>query len=189
MVRILGNSYERLKINDLHDTIYYKQQKVYTDQEFEGSQDLQREVRKGNITVLERFVNARSNESSSAQIAIDDIRRAVREELSGNNREPLSNSNASNDISALIPLLINSIKQEVSSVLSDRVIQGGPAPEYQRKQASDFIDESYIPTISTQGMVSNINTEAKEVSGDNVNSNLEALKALKGLKKKNDKIG
>jgi len=189
MVRVLGNSYERLKINDLQDTIYYKQQKVYTDQEYEGSQDLQREVKKGTITVLERFVNSRNTEASSAQIAIEDIKRAVREELSGNSRDSEPKSNNSSSINDLLPLLLNSIKQEVSSILSDRVIQGVPAPEYQRKQASDFIDESYVPTVSTQGMVSNIKTEAREVSGDNVNSNLEALKALKGLKKKNDKIG
>lgn len=42
MVRILGNSPERVRIKDLNDVIYYKQQKDYSDQEFEGSKDLQK---------------------------------------------------------------------------------------------------------------------------------------------------
>ena len=46
MVRIMGNSTERVMIEDLGDVIYYKQIKEYTDQEFELSKALQREWKK-----------------------------------------------------------------------------------------------------------------------------------------------
>ena len=44
MVWIFGNSHERILIKDLNDAIYFHQKKQYTDQEFEGSRDLQREI-------------------------------------------------------------------------------------------------------------------------------------------------
>lgn len=54
MVRILGNSPERVKILDLNDVIYYRQQKEYTDQEYESSRDLKKEIEKGRLSLLEQ---------------------------------------------------------------------------------------------------------------------------------------
>jgi len=177
MVRILGNSPERIKINDLNDVIYYKQKKDYTDQEFDNSRDLQKEIRKGTITVLERFNSIRgvsgSTESpvtvinSSQPIGIDEIRRAVREEMS---------QGSSGELHRTLPGLINSLKQEILSTLSMAGV-GGVSPS-----VASFQGPEYIPTISTEGMVSNIEVEKRETAGDSVDSNLAALRKLKSKK-------
>jgi len=44
MVSLIGNSPERVAISDPKDVIYYRQVKEYTDQEFDSSRDLKREV-------------------------------------------------------------------------------------------------------------------------------------------------
>lgn len=54
MVRIIGNTPERVVINDLGDVVYYRQQKQYTDEEYRSSKDLQRRVRSGALVVLDR---------------------------------------------------------------------------------------------------------------------------------------
>ena len=53
MVRVLGNSPERVPIEDLNDIIYYKQLKDYTDQEYEKSRDLKRAINNGKLAIIE----------------------------------------------------------------------------------------------------------------------------------------
>jgi hypothetical protein len=67
MVRILGNSSERVKVLDLNDVIYYRQQKEYTDQEYENSRDLKKEIAKGRLTLLEKY-QTRQNQPIISEI-------------------------------------------------------------------------------------------------------------------------
>lgn len=54
MVLVIGNTPQRVEIKDLGDCIYYKQQKIFTDAQYNRSQDLQREIQKGSLTILRR---------------------------------------------------------------------------------------------------------------------------------------
>lgn len=180
----MGNSIERVFIKDLGDTIYYKQIKEYTDEAFE-SKYLQKEIRKGRITVLEKydsvkavFQSQQNSENvlvkeSSPGISVDDIKKAIKEvipEISNNS----GNGNSVNDVvKEAIPLILNTVRQEMSSLIN----QGSG---YHRTP----IDSEYIPEITTSNMISNIKAEEREVSGDTVSDNLAALRKLKGLKNK-----
>lgn len=173
MVRILGNSPERVKLADLGDVIYYKQRKDYTDQEFESSRDLQKEVKKGNLTILERFETSKGSaetggngsvtvHQSGATLSKEDVKQAVREVLP-------QEQGAS--IKGLLPGLIDMLRQELSSLVSS----GGVAPAESKK----FEGPEYIPDISTEGMKSSVKAEEREVSSGTVDANLEALRKLK----------
>lgn len=52
-VIVYGNSTKRVEIKDLDDCVYYKQQKVFTDAQYERSGDLQREIKSGRLVKLE----------------------------------------------------------------------------------------------------------------------------------------
>jgi hypothetical protein len=54
MFLVIGNTPQRVELKDLGDYIYYKQQKVFTEAQYSRSQDLQREIQKGSLTILKR---------------------------------------------------------------------------------------------------------------------------------------
>jgi len=54
MLHVIGNTPQRVELKDLGDYVYYKQQKVFTDAQYNRSQDLQREIQKGSLTILKR---------------------------------------------------------------------------------------------------------------------------------------
>lgn len=176
MVRILGNSIERVLVKDLNDVIYYHQQKDYSDQDFEASKDLDKAIKKGSVVVLEKFQpmrgssgNGHSDAPAAPAVSLDDIKRAIREVLPEQN----SNADALRDI---IPLIISTVRQEIQSIVATMPrAQASGLPS----SVSEFIGPEYIPDISTEGMVANIRVEAREDKGSDVASSLEALKAFK----------
>lgn len=184
MVVVLGSSTERVFVKDLNDTIYYKQKKEYTDQQYENSKDLKKEIRKGRLVKLER-VKSHSNASSdfdglggnSPQISeIKDVMREVLSEI----KTPSTSSAPSGDIRDILPLIISAVGQEVSKQVSG-LRSVSSAPESSAMAA--FKESGYIPDISTEGMKSSINVdERKEVKGGTSVS--DSLAALKNLKKK-----
>ena len=54
MYYVIGNSPKKVDLKDLNDCIYYKQQKVYTDEQFNRSVDLQRAVERKLLVVLKK---------------------------------------------------------------------------------------------------------------------------------------
>src|SRR4030042_1817456 len=54
MYYVIGNSPKKVDLKDLNDCIYYKQQKVYTDEQFNRSVDLQRAVQRKLLVVLKK---------------------------------------------------------------------------------------------------------------------------------------
>jgi len=54
MILVIGNTPQKVELKDLGDYIYYKQQKIFTDAQYNRSQDLQREIQKGSLTILKR---------------------------------------------------------------------------------------------------------------------------------------
>ena len=153
MVRVLGNSPERIIIADLGDVIYYKQEKEYTDQQYSSSRDLQRAIRRGNLSVLEKVKtpsnsgNGRSfSMGSNASVNLNDIKQAVKEvipEVLPND----SNRTIRDAIREAIPLIVNMVRQEVSSL-----VRGSGISEAPKAPKTSFTGPEYIPDVSTEGM-------------------------------------
>jgi hypothetical protein len=172
----MGNSTERVLIEDLNDVIYYKQIKEYTDQEFELSKALQRERAKTRIIVLEENKAMRGSEnscttspSSGSSFSINDLKSALREILPGMNSPPVDINGAMREVA---PLIVDMVRQEIS-----KISVTGTASAAESK--SVFQDPSYVPTVSTEGMISNIEARKTEVSSAGANDALAALRRLK----------
>jgi hypothetical protein len=54
MFYIIGNSPKKVELKDLNDCVYYKQQKVYTDAQYESSVDLKRAIERKILIVLKK---------------------------------------------------------------------------------------------------------------------------------------
>jgi hypothetical protein len=54
MYLVIGNTPKRVELRDLNDSVYYKQQKLFTDAQYAQSSDLKREIQRGALTVLKR---------------------------------------------------------------------------------------------------------------------------------------
>jgi hypothetical protein len=174
MIKVMGNSKERVIIEDLNDVIYYKQLKEYTDQEFESSKALKREKLKARIIVLEDNPAVRGSNASTnkAALNIDDLRLAIREIL-----PELKGTNNSVDIKSAIremaPLIVDMVRQEISRLplAQQAVVKEDPV-------LSQFQEPTYVPTVSTAGMTSNIESKKVEVSGSDTNDAIAALRRL-----------
>lgn len=134
MVRVMGNSPERVKILDLSDVIYYRQQKEYTDQEFEGSRDLQKEIRKGRITVVERFqtMKPRPVESISEPVVVkqqsvgissEDIKKAVMEAVAEIPKPQTSTKEIRDIVLDIMQSQNQGIREAVSEALKEKSSQ------------------------------------------------------------------
>jgi hypothetical protein len=224
MVRVFGNSPERVKIPDLNDVIYYHQQKEYTDQEYENSRDLKKEINKGRITLLEQFKNVKMESVVVKQvmpqaISQDDIKKAVSEVLSnfksGQNRIDTQDvKDAISDVLGKMPIVqetkaidAKEIKKLVAEVLAEYKPEAGTmemstvllsivpiiadavrqevarlqivtSHSGSQKPSSVFMGSEFIPTVSTEGMESNIKGEERTASGGDILGSLEALQRL-----------
>lgn len=228
MVRVLGNSHERVRVNDLNDVIYYRQQKEYTDQEFENSRDLKKEIDKGRVTLFERFQSLKTSSMTVSEpilvkqvtpsidaqdikkIILDilgdykkgekintqevkdavsealgnmpvapevkqldpqEIKKVVAEVLSEHQTE--TGPDLSSVLLSMIPMIADAVRQEVARI---QIVSSHSVPQ---KASSAFVGSEFIPTISTEGMTSNVKGEERIASGGDVSGSLEALKRLK----------
>jgi hypothetical protein len=178
LIRILGASYERIEIKDLGDIIYYQQQKEYTDQQVKASKDLRREIERGTVIKLKEMSSASTSlsenavytpavpSSSSSSLSLLDVKSAVTDSL----------KSVKEMIVSIGPIVAELVRQEISKLPSGgvTVVQAGDAVK-----KTEFISPEYIPTISTDGMTSNIDIKEKAVSGNDVADNLAALRKMK----------
>lgn len=177
MVRVLGNSHERVLLQDLKDVVYYKQIKEYTDQEFTTSKDLRREIQSCRLIVLEQASNIRGSSetagspaerSQSPPVNIGDFKAALRELLPELKQEGPDLKGALREIA---PLIVSMVRQEISGL---KIQQQTTSPE-----ASNFQGIEYIPVVSTEGMISNVQAKENKVSGDDAENALAALRKLR----------
>ena len=182
MWRIMGSSPERVKITDLGDVIYYRQIKDYSDQDYEVSKDLQKAVQRGFVTVMEHSATPKSIGSpqthlvtvnnSAPAVDMEAIKQAMREVM------PLESKtqSLSDSLREIVPSIVDMIRQEISSAMSiTRPVQ----EDRETRQLEGFIGPEYVPTVTTEGMTSNITIEAKETSGSDISNNLGLLRKLK----------
>jgi hypothetical protein len=169
MIRIIGNSTERVRIPDLGDTVYYRQVKEYTDQEYESSKDLQRAVSSGRLAKIAVQVASRGSipegqvVSGAPAVSERDIRRIVREETS---------------LKDAIPSIVTMLRQEISDLIRQNpapVQTQQPVPE---REFSKFNDPTFAPKVSTEGMTANIKLDSREANTGDVSSALAALRKL-----------
>jgi hypothetical protein len=180
MIRVLGNSSERVPIKDLNDCIYYKQQKEYSDTEYASSKDLKKALETGRIVKLEQVPSPRAsvdgqgqgNNGSNSSISISDIRAVLREIVP---QEGMSEDKIRNAMMEFAPLIVSMVRQEFSKIS----VQGPGATPVQR---TEFVGPEYVPTVTTEGMMSSIEAKTSETSDDDTMSALQALKALQGIK-------
>lgn len=55
MYIIIGNSPKRVELKDLGDCVYYKQQKVFTDRQYEKSNDLKSAIERKDLLILRKI--------------------------------------------------------------------------------------------------------------------------------------
>jgi hypothetical protein len=167
MVSVLGNSHERVLINDLNDIIYYRQKKEYTDQEFANSKDLQREKNAGRILVIETH-SVRSSLPES--VAVDSPRQTSTLNLNEIKKvvSEVMNEQKQNT-GDMVPLLISAIRQEMAGMAIQRPAQSETLKTYE--------DPTYVPEIKMDNLKSSINIESIKTD-DNLSDSIEALKKL-----------
>jgi hypothetical protein len=178
MVKVMGNSFERIIIKDLKDMVYYKQIKEYTNQEYETSKDIQHEIQKGKIIIIDENKNIRGSINNdnmvqynkSQSFNINDLRLMLKEllpELRSNDENVIRNS-----IRDIAPLIVSLIKQELSQLNINK-------QEPSEQGINIFQGPEYIPTVSTEGMICNVEAKEMETTANAVEDNLAALRLLK----------
>jgi hypothetical protein len=181
----MGNSTERVPIKDLGDVIYYKQIKDVTDIELETSKDLNREIKTGRIILLEQNKAPKGSEDTPAHsgavpnnsLTISNLKAAMREmlpEFKGNGNEV--------DLKGLVPLIQDAIRSEMAKLpLHQMSVSDG---QIGQESGATFKDLTYVPTVNTNGMVSNVSAKETGVSSDSAMDALAALRKLNSIPNK-----
>jgi len=167
---------ERVPLKDLSDVVYYKQVKNITDQEWEQSKDLKREIQKGRIIILEKNQSVRSSEDTAPYTAshnsnslnIGDLKTALREMLP----EMKSEIDLRGAAREMAPIIVEVVRQEISKM------SVGTAT-ISKTSTTEFQDPTYVPTITTEGMISNVEARKTEVSSAGAEDALAVLRRLR----------
>jgi hypothetical protein len=181
MVRVLGNSSERVVIKDLNDVIYYRQKKDYTDQEYSNSKDLQREMGSGRVLKLETFTSRAPvsddlfSDASKISGFIDthEIRKVASEVV-------VENKSRGEDLKEFLTnikqILAETVRQEISKISVQGLIQQDKMHE------NNFQELVYIPEVSTEGLNSKIHIGDGTSNASDISNSLKALRRLQELK-------
>lgn len=166
MILVIGNTPQRVELRDLGDCVYYRQQKVFTDSQYAQSQDLQREIRKGSLSIIKKVEDKAATfglpSSSDSPIPFDDSKidalaeriRSLEKALS--EQKPISIPKSSDNealkiLADKIEKLEVDLSQTRGSSVSDNVIQALQKLEQRIDQNSlnDKILEKIDKLIST----------------------------------------
>lgn len=180
MIRILGNSAERVHIKDLSDVVYYKQHKEYTDQEYASSKDLKRLIQEGQLILMEVSESIRGSSLAPSQIEnysnanINDIKKIISELIPEIQKNSVTGDSLKAVLQGMAPLIVDMVRQELSKI---KVVQENKSSIKSVINSEELL---YTPNVSTEGMTSSIEAKKTEVSN---NSSEDALAALRKLKK------
>jgi len=187
MVRVIGNSPELVEIKDLNDVVYYRQVKDYTDQQYEQSKDLKREINKGRLAKIDEaasplsIVEVQGNHSNTGNASsswdVNDLKAALREMLPEIKGEGVSENALKGAMREVVPLIVEMVRQEVSKMTVTGVASSESKPR--ATTGSSFLGPEYIPNIEISNMKDSVNVKEREVSAGDVSDSLAALRALK----------
>lgn len=173
MVRVLGSSFERVPLPDLKDVVYYRQNKEYTDHEYETSKDLRKAIEKGKLTLLSREEAIRGSIASGTSVDIGaEIKAAIRDHL-GVSSSTIDSRQIAREIA---PIVAEMVRQEMSRIPLMTVMRESVMPTVSK---STFTGPEYVPTVTTEGMSANITAKNTETSGDAANDALAALRRMR----------
>lgn len=180
MIRVMGNSTERVQLKDLNDVLYYKQIKEFSDSDVVASKDLNREIKAGRVIQLEKNDALRGSEfikmgimPQSSTITVNDLRKVLKEflpHMMGNN----GSSDIKQAVKEIAPIIAEMVRQEISksSIQSSK--------KDAEKIEGAMQDLSYVPDVTTEGMISKVRAKETAVSGDSAQDALAALRKLRG---------
>jgi hypothetical protein len=74
MYIVIGNSPKKILLKDLNDCIYYKQQKAFTDAQYQHSNELKQAIGRGFVVVVRRSEDKSTSFNISSKDAIPEIK-------------------------------------------------------------------------------------------------------------------
>jgi hypothetical protein len=74
MYFVIGNSPKRVELKDLNDCVYYKQQKVFSDSQYQSSVDLKRAIERKSLIVLKKSEDSTGSFDADTVIVSSDIK-------------------------------------------------------------------------------------------------------------------
>ena len=121
MVRIMGNSSERVYIKDLGDVVFYKQLKEYTNQEYEKSKDLKEALSRGKLVLIEKAEIPRGSVNfpefkTETSVNLKDLKTALREVLPEFKNSDVSDSAFKGAVRDIVPLIVDMVRQEILKI-------------------------------------------------------------------------
>lgn len=147
MIRVIGAVSEIVPLRDLNDQIFYKQEKTYSEAEYERSNDLKREIKRGRLRVVSRTnekfsdyetpeptVKANIQNKSESSLRVQELIEHVGKlETKVNGQDPKISSSAEN---ALLVKLMEKIES-----LEDRLAQATQADNTELLEAVKRLED------------------------------------------------
>lgn len=147
MIRVIGAVSEIVPLRDLNDQIFYKQEKTYSEAEYERSNDLKREIKRGRLRVVSRTnekfsdyetpeptVKANIQNKSESSLRVQELIEHVGKlETKVNGQDPKISSSAEN---ALLVKLMEKIES-----LEDRLSQATQADNTELLEAVKRLED------------------------------------------------
>jgi len=156
MIKVIGNSPQKITIPDLQEVVYYKQVKIFSDDEYKGSKDLQRKIQQGLLTIVDESKDQRSSYIPPT---------SVRVVTSGQERTEVGK-------------LVDYIKSLEDKL--DRLQQGSPAVET-KSVDNDKID---LLLAKIHQLEEKLNSKPQNDAGTNNSDNEGVMQAISKLEEK-----
>lgn len=209
MFLVIGNIPRGVELKDLKDFVYYKQQKVYTEAQYDSSRDLQREIKSGSLTILKKTDDKSgsfdipffglTNPSPAAPVVADDskmdtiLERIDNLERAISSREPiLSQVEGDSPHTEVIQALADSVRKleekidsrssnnEIFDRLEEIINKAPGGAAKEHPQEPMTPEEIYVPNIVVEDGHSHIKLDMRTIdSGDSVSDSLKKLRELK----------
>lgn len=74
MYFVIGNSPKKVELKDLNDCVYYKQQKVFSESQYQSSVDLKRAIERKSLIVLKKSEDSTGSFDADTVIVSSDIK-------------------------------------------------------------------------------------------------------------------
>ena len=157
MYHVIGNSPKKVELKDLNDSVYYKQQKVYSDSQYRSSVDLQRAIERKTLIVL------RKSEDSTGSF---DVNTAI-----------ISTEIKTSDSSPKIDLLLERVQSLESSMKSQPSIHGMEAMAVILKRLED-LEKNPSSSVDLSSIQESLKSLEARMLGNNSDGLLEKLENI-----------
>jgi len=178
MVKVMGASADRVSLKDLSEYIYYRQKRIFSDEDFKKSADLRRAIKNGKVIVLDEKKDIQVRTQSSSEIIPQKItilkemnvsdkkeNKAIESSIPPQQHTTIIQAPQSYDSSDKLDLLLSKIENQESKI---------------KVKESPELPQSVLDVI-----LGKIQELEKKISGAQIGtSDQEVLQSLKNLEKK-----